>query len=250
MNNDLPRALVIVGVVLALGMSAAAFIFGVQAKHIGASKQSIAVKGLAEKAVTADLAEWSINTEVKGATFAEALKQLRSSVPVTKQFLINQGFAAELIKEESEQVVAHMEEEEGREGRVRYVQKGYRAGQSITVTTKELDKVLAASKALVQFQADGHPVSAQPPMFMVSNLEDIKMSLIGAATQNAQKRAEEFAKHGNTKVGAMRFASQGAFYILPAGASQEINDYGGTYDKSTIDKTARVVVTIEYNIDK
>jgi hypothetical protein len=47
----------------------------------------------------------------------------------------------------------------------------------------------------------------------------------------------------------MRSASQGAFYILPAGASVEVNDYGGTYDKSTIDKLARVVVTIDYNIE-
>jgi hypothetical protein len=76
------------------------------------------------------------------------------------------------------------------------------------------------------------------------------MSLIGAATQNAQKRAEEFAKNGNVKVGAMRSASQGSFYILPAGASEEATDYGGTYDKTTVDKLARVVVTIDYNIER
>ena len=76
------------------------------------------------------------------------------------------------------------------------------------------------------------------------------MSLIGAATQNAQKRAEEFAKNGNTKVGAMRSASQGAFYILPVGTEQDSQDYGGTYDKSTMDKVARVVVTIDYNLER
>lgn len=41
------------------------------------------------------------------------------------------------------------------------------------------------------------------------------------------------------------------FYILPTGASTEVDDYGygGTYDKGTIDKIARVVVTIEYGIE-
>jgi uncharacterized protein len=51
------KALVILGVLLALGMSAAAFIFGAQAKHIGVGKQTIAVKGLAEKPVIADYAQ-------------------------------------------------------------------------------------------------------------------------------------------------------------------------------------------------
>jgi uncharacterized protein len=103
----------------------------------------------------------------------------------------------------------------------------------------------------VQFQAEGHPISHSAPLYLVSNLEEVKMSLIGAATDNAKVRASEFAKHGGVEVGHMRTASQGAFYILPAGASTEVDDYGygGTYDKGTIDKIARVVVTIEYGIE-
>ena len=124
--------------------------------------------------------------------------------------------------------------------------------QDILITSKNLPGVEAAHKAILQFEGEGHPVRFEDPSFLVSNLEDIKMSLIGAATQNAQKRALEFAKNGNATVGAMRTASQGAFYILPAGASIDSSDYGygGTYDKSTISKTARVVVTIEYNIER
>ena len=42
----------------------------------------------------------------------------------------------------------------------------------------------------------------------------------------------------------------GAFYILPVGTEQDSQDYGGTYDKSTMDKVARVVVTIDYNLER
>lgn len=84
---------------------------------------------------------------------------------------------------------------------------------------------------------------------MVSNLEEIKMSLIANATQNAYLRANEFAKVGSVKVGAMRSASQGAFYILPESGSDSDSDYGGAYDKTTINKIARVVVTINYAIE-
>ena len=72
------------------------------------------------------------------------------------------------------------------------------------------------------------------------------MSLIADAAKNAHTRANEFAKTGQVKVGAMKTASQGAFYILAADGSGESGDYGGAYDKSTAEKIARVVVTIEY----
>jgi hypothetical protein len=84
----------------------------------------------------------------------------------------------------------------------------------------------------------------------VSNLEEVKMSLIGAAMRNSHARAEEFAKNGDVKVGSMRSASQGAFYIRPASANAAVSDWGGTYDKTTVDKIARVVVTVDYGIER
>lgn len=43
-------------------------------------------------------------------------------------------------------------------------------------------------------------------------------------------------KVGGVKVGTMRTASQGAFYILPESDSDDDSGYGGTYDKATIQK--------------
>ena len=249
MVNESSRGLTALGVLLALGMCVGAYLLGMQTKQIGAGRQTISVKGLAEKPVKADLAEWTTGVELNAPSFAEALKKLREAQPKLRQFLVAQGFAAESLKEAAERVVPHMVEQETSEGRIRMVQQGFEASQNITFAGPDLTKVAKAYKAIVQFQADGNPVTYSPPLFLVSNLEDVKMSLIGAATQNAKRRAEEFAKTGGVKVGSMRNASQGAFYILPVGASTDVDDYGGTYDKSTIDKTARVVVTIEYQIE-
>jgi hypothetical protein len=123
------------------------------------------------------------------------------------------------------------------------------ARQSITLRTTEIDKIIVASRGIVQFEADGHPVTYGQPQFLVSNLEDVKLSLIGAAMQNSRTRAQEFAKNGDVEVGAMRSASQGAFYVLPAGADADVSDWGGTYDKTTVDKIARVVVTVDYGVE-
>ncbi|MFM9863695.1 MAG: SIMPL domain-containing protein, partial [Micropepsaceae bacterium] len=60
MTLDNSKAVVILGVLLAIGMSLAALIFGIHAKQIGAGRQTITVKGLAEKPVKADAAEWTV----------------------------------------------------------------------------------------------------------------------------------------------------------------------------------------------
>ena len=250
MEKSLSRALIVLGVLLAIGMSSAAFIFGMEAKHIGSGRQSISVKGLAEKPVKADYAQWTVSVSTSGTTFSEALQALRQARPALDEFLRKNGFDKTAISEGSESVEANMVEEETSSGRSRQVQKGFVAHQDLLITSHDLAKIDATHKAIVQFIADGHPVSDAAPLYLVSNLEEVKMSLIGAATRNAKQRADEFAKNGNVKVGAMHSASQGAFYILPPDAAQESGtDYGGTYDKSTVDKLARVVVTIEYNIE-
>lgn len=250
MTLDNSKAVVILGVLLAIGMSLAALIFGLNVKQIGAGRQTITVKGLAEKPITADAAEWTVGLRVTGTTFADALAKLRKEKPALDAFLSGQGFAKETLADGNESVTPNMVDEPLPNGNSRTVQRGFNAAQSIVVRSTDLARVATANKAILQFEADGRPVTYEAPLFLVTNLEEVKMSLIGAATQNAQKRAEEFAKNGNIKVGAMRSASQGSFYILPAGASEEATDYGGTYDKTTIDKLARVVVTIDYNIER
>jgi hypothetical protein len=174
---------------------------------------------------------------------------LRKEFPELRTFLEGQGLSGAALVETGESITPNMEQEETPNGRWRTVQKGFNGSHGIVVTVKDLDLVGKVRKAAVQFKADGHPVEYGDPQYLVSSLEQVKMSLIGAATRDARARAEEFAKNGAVKAGSMRSASQGAFNILAPGAGADASEYGGTYDKTTIDKVARVVVTIEYAIE-
>jgi hypothetical protein len=198
--------------------------------------------------VDADLAEWTLGIQVKSAQFADTLEKLRQSCPALEAFLAQQGFPPASLETGNEQVEANMVEEYTEHG-MRYMQQGYKGSQEIRIRSKDLARVALAHKAVIQLVAEGKPVVYRNPLYLIDDLESIKMSLIGAATRNARQRAEEFAKVGNARVGAMRSASQGAFYILPANAESNADDYGGVYDKSAIAKKARVVVTIDYGIE-
>jgi hypothetical protein len=237
-------------VIFSIALILSAAILGFQVKQVGGGRESISVKGLAEKPVKADRAEWTVGLQVKGASNADALSKLRREKPALDQFLVDAGFDKSARVESNEAVEPNYEQVEGRNGNMLSVQQGNIARLSIGISTTEIDKIIAATRGIVQFEADGHPVTYGQAQFLVSNLEDVKMSLIGAAMRNSHTRAEEFAKNGDVKVGSMRSASQGAFYILPAGADSDVSDWGGTYDKTTVDKIARVVVTVDYGIDR
>lgn len=247
-DKQLSRAMAVLGVTLALGMSVAAFILGVQAKRAVTGQQSITVKGLAEKPVKADSAEWTVTIDTQGETIAEALDKLREERPLLNEFLDTHGLDAATRQEGHESVRPHYDDEYLDNGQQRRVQHGFDALQEIRIASKDMDKITAASKDLLQLLADNHPLSAPSPSYLVSQLEEVKMSLIGAATQNAKARAREFVKDDDVNIGSIRSASQGAFYILPVGGEVGDENYGGTYDKSTIDKTARVVVTVVYSL--
>lgn len=248
-HKNLFKAMTVLGLLLAIGMASAAFILGVQAKRAVSGQQSITVKGLAEKPIKADSAEWTITIGVTSDTQANALTSLADELKVVQTFLEKQGLDQSTWTIDVETIGPHYEEVFIKDV-PRQVQKGFDAYQNIRINTQDLAKITAANKAFLQLKADNHPVNAQPPSYLVSNLEAIKMSLIADATKNARSRATEFVKQDGVKVGVMKSASQGAFYILPVGGADDSdNSYGGVYDKSTIDKTARVVVTIVYNIE-
>jgi uncharacterized protein len=246
-SGGMSRSVVVFGVLMALGLVLGAFILGNQTRNIGSGRSSVVVKGLAEKPVKADMAEWQVTSRSLGATFPETIAALRQETAALEKFLETQGFDKSLLREGSESVEPHFVDREVGE-KVMTVQDGFVGRQTIVISSKSLDRITTAHKAALDYKASGHDIEYSLPSYLVSNLEEIKMSLISAATENASRRAREFIKNSDATLGNMRSASQGAFYILPPTADANTDDYGGTYDKSTIDKIARVVVTVEFNL--
>jgi len=62
--------------------------------------------------------------------------------------------------------------------------------------------------------------------------------MLSEATKNARIAANEFAKNAGVKVGGIRDARQGSFYIRDVGEEYE--------DTKKIEKTVRVVTTITF----
>ena len=246
MNSECKKPGLGLGVCIALGLIVSALILSLAAYRIAGSRQSVMVKGLAEKTLSADHARWQVRVEGSGKTLQEAFVQLRANRPLVEAFFVEHGFPAETQQADREYFnVMYKQDKDGR--RTNEIDF-YNATQLLSVNSSDVKLVEKTAAQIISLQEKGLPLHVADPEFLVSTLEQVKMSLISDATKNAFDRANEFAKTGNAKVGAMKSASQGAFYILPAQGDGGNNDYGGVYDKSTIDKVARVVVTIEYGL--
>jgi hypothetical protein len=234
------------GISIALGLVISSGIVSYTINRISSNKQSVMVKGLAEKPVSADQARWEIFVRGSGKTLPDAFAALRANRPVVQAFLREQGFADEqlTIGRETFETRYRMD----KEGRPTRDVTEYAASQTVLLGSNDVKRVEKAVGQIVSLQEKGLALDVMNPEYLVSTLEKVKMSLIADATRNAHDRASEFAKTGEARVGTMKSANQGAFYILPAQGGSNDSEYGGTYDKSTIDKLARVVVTVEYGL--
>ena len=183
MDKSIGRGLAILGVLLALGMSIGAFILGVQAKQIGSAKQTITVKGVAEKPIDSTSAEWQITLNARADSFADALAQIKQEKPAMQNFLKQFGFDGEQVMFDAESVTPHMVDERDDRGYSVSVQRGFNASQTLHIKTNDLAKIQEARAKIIEYQAQGHDLNVSDVDFLVGNLDDIKLALIGEATK-------------------------------------------------------------------
>ena len=241
---------IIPALILAAGIASGAALLGAQFKNLR-QPGTITVKGLAEAQHNATLGTWRVGVETWGQDYAAALAANKKNLAKLKNFLKQQGFPDEALQQDEVNVSSHSERYYDEKDNERTRQNGYDATRHITVTTKDLAALQKALSAIQGLRAENENVVFGEPKYFLDNLETIKRDLIAKATQDAKVRADEFAKTGNARVGAMTSASQGSFDIKAAGVTDEDGDdsYGGSYSTSTIEKKVRLVVTIQYTIE-
>ena len=226
--------------VLALGITLGGFFPGYYYYKTHIDSNTVTVKGLAEMDVVADLAIWKLKIVVTDNDLQEAQRKITSQANTIRLFLEKRGFKAEEIRtgriETNDLMANPYRGQDANNSR-------FILNQSITVksnnvvlveeTIPETDALVA--QGIVFDNNDGYSIS-----YVFTKLNEIKPKMITEATQNAKKAAAEFAKNSGSLVGKIRRANQGVFSILP----REQAD--GNYEQQQINKTVRVVSTIEY----
>jgi hypothetical protein len=232
-------ALVLLGAFLAVGLIGGGYFVGQTMYNAKVGINIAEAKGLAERRVKSDRADWQIRYSVSSsdATDRAALyKHAEGDQNKIVAALQALGFEAGEI-----QIGAiDYTYQEFRDENQNLVDQKYILNGVIDVETDKVDQVSGARAKINALIAEGLNIENQPPRYRFTKLNDIKPEMLREATQNASVAANEFAASVGAKVGKIRDARQGAFGITDAG-----EEYG---DTRKIEKDVRVVTTISFYI--
>lgn len=197
----------------------------------------VTVKGLSEREVIADKAWWSLNTQITANTTAEMQQNISKIERDFKAFLKKMGFAETEIGSPSLNVY---------QNNYRDAAARLTGDYKLSVTTDDINKVLAAQKSTGDLIAKGILLQSDPwgagPKYYFTKFKELKKDMLAEATKEAKAAAQEFATNSGSEVGKIRRANQGVFQILPGNRTQENEVFFP-------EKIIRVVSTVDYFLD-
>lgn len=242
MNNLMKLS--VVALILAAGMILSASMLSrlfLRIRH----EQAITVKGYAEADIISDIGKFSCTCAARGNSLKDAYEKLQANRNATVAFLKQIGLQqGDIVIHTIETTKIAKRDAQGKEtNETEY----YDVSQEITVTSTNVTLVRDTATRITELIRDGVDIRAGAPMFMVADLKDTKLKLLAQATDDGYRRALALAKGSKGKVGALISAQQGVFQITER-HSTDTSGYG-EYDTSSIEKTAKAVVTLDYAID-
>ncbi len=209
-------------------------------------EQVIRVKGYAEENVTSDQGTWTCSFSVREAALMlahERIEQQRSQVLAA---ITGRGFLANAIHVHPIGIGHEMRLDE--KGNRTNTVEWYLLTQRITLTSSNVTLIDASARTITDLIKNGIAIDSQAPEYVYTGIESKKIDLLAKATQNGRLRADTLANNSGGKIGGLSSASQGVFQITPLN-STNVSDYGA-YDTSTIEKTVKAVVTLEFQVGK
>jgi len=123
----------------------------------------------------------------------------------------------------------------------------YALSQSFSTQSSDIARMTALSTAALGLIAQGVELASRSPRYVYTKLEEVKIEMIRAATENAKLRAEQLARTAGKSVGAPMTARIGVFQIRPL-HSQEVSDYG-INDVTSVEKEIVCTVTINFLVE-
>lgn len=226
---------------LAVAIVVAGLLIGRGVERFRVADRSVAVKGVAERTVTADVGLWPVRMVAADNDLDAAQRKITRDRHVVLAFLARFGLDSTATELQGFEVA---------DTRANQYQSGIAANRFIITTTLMVrtgqpERIRDATQRVGDLVAAGVVLSSGGPgyggpTYLFTRLNDLKPEMVAEATANARKAAGEFARQSGTRVGGIRRASQGVFEILPRDAAP------GVMQEGQIQKTLRVVATVEY----
>lgn len=237
------------GLFLAVGIIVGSWLLGwhfTEAKRIdNAHRNSIEVKGYAEKDIESDLGQWMSLIKARSNDLTSAYALINDYKAKTMKYLRDNGVAEKDIKLGAVYTREIFQQKDNGYGETNQLE-GYELTMNISFQSKNLDKVEEISQKATDLIQQGVNISSFEPQYFYTKIESLKLEMLGEASKNAYQRAEKLAGNTDSDVGTLQSASQGVFQITSRN-STEVSDYGSLDTQSRL-KTIKAVITASFSV--
>lgn len=236
---------VLLGLLIAIGSVCSTYILSEAiVKFQKLQNQTIRVTGSASQNVTSDKASWSLQIRNKRATLKEGYAKLNADTKKAVEFFTANGISENNIEISS--VNSYENYKRLPNGNTTNDVESYNVYRFITVKSDNIGKLTELSKKVDELVDKDINLSSENVQYFVSNLDDIKVKMVGEASKNAKERAKSMIAGTNGEIGVMTGAKMGVFQIVPVD-STEVNDYG-INDTTSIEKKVVATVTATFTV--
>ena len=240
MGNSNVLGLALAGGLMATGIAAGGYFISETIYKSKVGINTAEAKGLAERRVTSDRANWDISFKVQGGK-GTAMSALYTKYEKHQNIIIDELKKNGFTDEEISIGAADYYGQEFRNDAQEVVDIKYNLSGLLSISTDNVPLVAKARVSVGKLIARGISIDNKNPTYQFTKLNDIKPDMLKEATENARIAAETFAENVGAKVGGIRSARQGGFNITDAG-----EEYG---DRNKIEKDVRVVTTVSFYIN-
>lgn len=233
-----------------------AFILGKSFVNRNKNLDSISVIGLGSKDFVSDEILWSGSFATASEDIKTAYNKIISDQKIVSDFFISKGFrnnefsfGAVNFKKRFREVKT-----EGINSEMHFEQvfDGYEATQTIAFSAKKnrelMKRIEQVSSKTSELINSGIELTSNSIQYTYSDLPSLKQSLIENATKDANERASKIVNTADGSLGKLKSASMGVFQITGQGSTEE-DSYGGNNDTYSKNKTARITVRLEYELN-
>lgn len=243
-------AIVLFGLFTSAGTITAGWFIGQGFYQSRLADHFVSVKGIAEKHVKADLAIWDITYKAAGDDLQQTYAQINQNQDTIIAFLTKNSFTSADIEIKPTSVIDTFARDYGGDKAPhRYIVTG-----SIKIRSNKVDQVRITSQNANELIAANVVLSTKDfeanPRYLFTKLDEIRPEMLQQATKSARLVAQQFAADSNTKLGAIRRASQGLFQISNADSSAGQNVSTDNDQLADINKSVRVVSSIDFELLK
>ncbi|MHB9028941.1 MAG: SIMPL domain-containing protein [Candidatus Latescibacterota bacterium] len=217
----------------------AATIFGLFHYNSRTASRSITTVGSASHSFDSDIVKWQLSVvrNTGAQNLAQGYSQLRSDITEVVNDLVSRGIERRSISIQPLNTNP-IYEQQG--------MTGYRVQQSLIVVSDSLSLIEDVALNPDTIAARGIIIEFSNLQYFYSKVDSLKVALLGEATRDAERRAQEIAEVSDIEVGPIQSARAGVFQITEPYSTDVAA--GGIYNTASREKNIRVTVHVTFDM--